>query len=131
MQIDVVTPGGVILEGETTQVTVPTELGEMSILEGHIPVISSLALGLMQISLAGEEHFFAVDGGFIEVAKTRINIVTETALKPGDIDVASEERNLVDAKAALENMSALSPAEIVNQNRALRRSESFIQIAKL
>ena len=130
MQVDVITPNGAVLEGEATSVTVPTQMGEMTVLEGHIPVIASLDHGLLDIKMGGESHRFAVDGGFIEIGKTRVSIVTETAIRPADVDVDAEKERLAKVRSDLDGVSSLGPEEIVLANRELKRATSFLNIAK-
>ena len=130
MQVDVITPNGAVLEGEATSVTVPTQMGEMTVLEGHIPVIASLDLGLLDIKIDGESQRFAVDGGFIEIGKTRVSIVTETALRPADVDVDAEKERLAKVQSDLNDVSTLGPEEIVLANRELKRAMTFLDIAK-
>ena len=131
MQVDVITPGGAVLESEASAVTVPTQMGEMTILEGHIPVIASLDLGLLTIKNGTEVHSFAVDGGFIEVGRERVSIVTETALKPGDVDVDGEGARLAKNEADLKDVSSLNTEEILLANREIKRASAFLKIAKL
>lgn len=130
MQFDVLTPHGCVLSGDATEVTIPTKMGQMTILENHIPVIAGLDVGLMRIVSEGQAHTFAVDGGFIEVAKSRVSIVTETALTPQEVDVEGEEAKLSEINEALSRVSELNPAEIELKNRELKRCDSFLDIAK-
>ena len=130
MQVDVITPNGAVLQGEATAVRVPTQMGEMTVLEGHIPVIASLDLGLLDIKVDGESQRFAVDGGFIEIGKTRVSIVTETAIRPADLDVDAEEERLAQVQSKLSDVSSLGPEEIVLANRELKRAMTFLDIAK-
>ena len=131
MRVDVVTPGGAVLESQATAVTVPTQMGAMTILEGHIPVIASLDLGLLTIKDGGDSYAFAVDGGFVEVGKERVSIVTETALRPEEVDADAENEKLAKYEAELKNVSALNMEEIALANRELKRATEFLKISKL
>ena len=77
MRIEVVTPSGSALSGTCTKAVVPTKMGEITVLPDHIPVISTLAHGRLAAVVDGDEHIFAIAGGFIEVGKESINIVAE------------------------------------------------------
>lgn len=128
MQFDVLTPHGCVLSGDATEVTVPTQMGQMTVLADHIPVIAGLDVGLLRIVSEGKEHNFAVDGGFIEVAKSRVSIVTETALTAEEVDVEAEQAKLETVQDELSRMSELNPSDIVFKNRELKRCTLFIEI---
>ena len=128
MQFDVLTPHGCVLSGEATEVTIPTQMGQMTVLEDHSPVIAGLDVGLLRIVSEGKEHNFAVDGGFIEVAKSRVSIVTETALTAEQVNVEEEEAKLKTVQEELSRVSELNPSEIVFKNRELKRCTLFLEI---
>ena len=129
MQIQVVTPTGNVFQGEGSAVTAPGVSGEMGIREGHIPIIAALDVGLLTIVSEGTETRFAVEGGFIEVAKTEVHVITESALPPSAIDPKEAAEQLTAAKAAIADIAGLGPAEIDTRNRNLRRAEILASLA--
>ena len=76
-------------------------------LPDHIPVISTLAHGRLAAVVDGDEHIFAIAGGFIEVGKESINIVAETAVRPADIDTDAEESRKKEVEAMLDDLGSL------------------------
>ncbi len=129
MQIQVVTPAGNVFQGEASSVTAPGASGEMGIREGHIPMISALNVGLLTIESEGSETLFAVDGGFIEVGKTEVHVVTESAIPPSAINSEEAATQLAEAKAAITDLAGLGPSEIETRNRNLRRAEILASIS--
>lgn len=70
LKLKIVTPERLVLEETVSQVTMPTTEGEITVMPGHVPLISSLGSGEI-IARGGEDHIpFVVDGGFIEVKQT-------------------------------------------------------------
>ena len=128
MQIDLVTPTGAVFSGEIDEVVIPGALGEMGIMPGHIPAITALDIGEITIRQNKQAHYFAVEGGFLEIAKDRINVITETALKPGDIDLEEAKTLHQQAETALKETSDQGPAESRVLLADLKRAETLLLV---
>ncbi|MEI7777482.1 MAG: ATP synthase F1 subunit epsilon [bacterium] len=57
----------ILYEGDADVITLPTESGEISVLENHIPLITHLAPGKISIKIANETQEFSISGGFAEI----------------------------------------------------------------
>ncbi|WP_339109311.1 F0F1 ATP synthase subunit epsilon [Thioclava sp. GXIMD4216] len=80
MQADLVAPERKLASVQATQVLVPGAEGDMTVMPGHAPVITSLRPGKLTIvSEAGEESY-AVTGGFAEISQDGIAVLAERAL---------------------------------------------------
>lgn len=66
-KLKIVTPERLVLEDMVDQVTIPTTEGEITILNGHIPLIAGLASGDVVAVSLGEHIPMAVTGGFVEI----------------------------------------------------------------
>lgn len=92
IKFEIVTPERMVLEEEITQVTVPTKDGEITILAQHVPLISSLKPGVLDVRRAdGESEFISISGGFIEVLKNKIVVLADTAERAHEIDLDRAE----------------------------------------
>ena len=49
LQVDIVTPERSLYSGQVNMVTLPGSLGQMGILPGHAPLLSTLDLSLIHI----------------------------------------------------------------------------------
>ena len=67
LKLKIVTPEHLVLEEMIDQVSLPTTLGEITVLPHHIPLVTELASGDVVAQVNGEDIPFAVVGGFIEV----------------------------------------------------------------
>ena len=67
LKLKIVTPERLVLEEMVDQVTLPTTLGEITILPDHIPLIVELASGDVVAVMNGEYVPMTVVGGFVEV----------------------------------------------------------------
>ncbi len=90
IKFEIVTPERVVLKQEALQVTVPTTSGEITILPDHIPLVSILQPGVIEVKRADNiVEIMSVSGGFIEVLKDKIVILADTAERAEELD---EER---------------------------------------
>ena len=92
---DIVSPERLLLSDEADMVTVPGADGEFGVLAGHMPLISTLRPGVIDIKggvISGDSRFFVL-GGFAEVNAAKITILAEEATPLASIDaVALEQR---------------------------------------
>jgi F-type H+-transporting ATPase subunit epsilon len=69
--------------------------GEIGILANHMPILSLLEAGLVEVETAdGDTVLAAVDDGFISVAANRVSILAGRADLARDIDVAAARAEL-------------------------------------
>ena len=92
IKLEVVTPNRVVLKEDVLQVTVPTKAGEITVLPEHIPLLSILKPGIIEMkNKDGEKEVIAVSGGFIDVLKNKIVILADTAERAQEIDLEKAE----------------------------------------
>ena len=76
--IDIISPDKTILKQETTEVIIPSYEGQMGILKDHIPLITFLRPGIIEIKGDKEKKFF-VEEGTVEFSNNNLLILTSTA----------------------------------------------------
>jgi F-type H+-transporting ATPase subunit epsilon len=89
IQFDLVSPEKKLVSEAVGMVVVPGEEGDMGVLEGHAPVVSTLRHGVVKIYATREEthpELIFVDGGFADVTAAQCTILAEHAVKLPDID---------------------------------------------
>lgn len=92
IKFEIVTPERVVLREEVLQVTVPTKNGEITVLPNHIPLVSALQSGVIEVKTkTGETEIMSVSGGFVEVLKDKIVILADTAERGHEIDETRAE----------------------------------------
>ena len=128
MRFEVVTPKGAKVSADTVAVSAPGTLGELEVLPGHRPLITSLGIGLLSYASGTERQHLVVNGGFLEVADDRLIVITATAETPDEIDVDRAQQSLQRAEDRIralgsESGSALDFA-MQSKNRALARIEA-------
>lgn len=68
MQISIYSLKKILYDGEAKLINCRTSLGEITILNNHIPLISDLIEGAIRIiDLNDKEYYFNIASGFLEV----------------------------------------------------------------
>lgn len=63
MQLKIYSLDGIKFEGTVSQVSLPTEAGEITVLKNHIPLITVLKKGFVKIN----KESFQIEGGVAEI----------------------------------------------------------------
>ena len=104
--LKIVTPDGLIFDGQAEELVVRTVTGDMGILAGHSDCVAPLGMGLATVVVEGEKRYGACIGGMVSVLNGEVKLVPTTFEWADKIDVAraaaSEER----AKAVLEDKTS-------------------------
>ena len=101
IRCEIVSQDRLVFEGDADIVTVPGSLGEMGILPGHAPLLSTLDLGVIRVRSGEEEEVFTVTGGFIEVQPDIVTIMADAAENVEEIDIQRAEEAMERAKNLL------------------------------
>lgn len=89
MQVELVSPERILFSGEATMVIARPSGGDAAFLPGHAPFVGLLGIGAVIIRTAeGPEVRAAVHGGFIEVRKNRVTILSDVAELASEVDVS-------------------------------------------
>ncbi|MPZ62253.1 MAG: F0F1 ATP synthase subunit epsilon [Propionibacteriales bacterium] len=121
LHVELVAADRTVWSGEATIVIARTTEGEIGILPGHMPVMSLLVDGIVEIRTPeGEYCVAAADSGFLSVAHDRVSILAEHAEMSSEIDIAQAKRDLERAHEAGEG-------DDPEQRAAIRRAEARIR----
>ncbi len=63
-----------VYQGDADVVILPGSDGEMGILPNHAPLLSTLKYGICKVRSQGQEEFFAISGGVVEVQPDLITV---------------------------------------------------------
>jgi F-type H+-transporting ATPase subunit epsilon len=124
----IVTPNGKVYEGDVHMVSVRAVAGDMGILPNHMPIVAPLKISAVKFKVYDEEEFVAVNGEFIEVRHDSVTILTESAERKDEIDVARAELAKDHAERRLAELTELSPEYKVVQDE-LKRAENRLDVA--
>jgi F-type H+-transporting ATPase subunit epsilon len=106
IHVDIVSAEGEIFSGAATSVFAPASQGDLGIYPRHAPLLSLLKAGEVRVHTpTGEEHFFYVGGGALEVQPNKVTVLADTALRARDIDEAAAVAAKQRAEEALKDRS--------------------------
>ena len=102
-QVELVSPEDISYSGEAEMVIARTvEGGDIAFQPGHVPFIGVLAVWSVDVIRPdGGRDTIAVHQGFVQVAGTKVSILSDVSESAGDIDVARAEAAKSTAEAAL------------------------------
>ena len=125
-QVELVSPEAITYSGEAEMVIARTvEGGDIAFQPGHVPFIGVLAVWSVEVIRPdGDRDVFAVHRGFVQVAGTKISVLSDVSEKSTEIDVSRAEQAKENAEAQLSENS-----ENVEATDALARAELRLQVA--
>jgi F-type H+-transporting ATPase subunit epsilon len=92
MRLDFVSQDHLVFTGDVTEIRASGIDGELGILPRHAPLITVLAPGEVQVKREeGDDLFFAVSGGWMEVLPSQVTILARTAERSDEIDLQRAE----------------------------------------
>jgi len=105
MRFDLVSPERQLASLTATEVQIPGAEGDMSAMEGHAPVITTLRPGILKATSAEGTRAFVVTGGFAEVTATNVSVLAEQAVPLDEVTPAILDALVADATKAAEMAS--------------------------
>lgn len=88
LQVRVLSPERIIFRGPAKALGLPGELGYMTLLPGHTPMVAELGIGTLVLesgSTSAEKLF--VSGGFVDVSRDAVTVLANVIEKPTEINV--------------------------------------------
>jgi F-type H+-transporting ATPase subunit epsilon len=131
IHVDIVSAEGAIFSGEASMVFAPAVMGDIGIAPRHAPLLTTLKAGEVRVQTPnGEEQFFYVSGGAIEIQPHLVTVLADTALRAKDLDESAALQAKQRAEEALKNRgSAVEVAEL--QAELARAAAQLKAIEKL
>lgn len=87
MKLQIITPMRTILDEEVDSVILGTTEGQMGVLYDHEPVVTLLGYDKVMYSQDGEKKHATTLGGFAEVTKDKVVILTDASEFADQIDI--------------------------------------------
>ena len=127
--LKIVTPDGLIFDGQAEELIVRTSTGDMGILAGHINCVAPLGMGRAVVIIDGKRRCGACIGGMVSVVNGAVTLVPTTFEWAEDIDVKRAELSAERAKQVIGNKDA-SDADIRLAQARLKRALVRSNVAK-
>jgi F-type H+-transporting ATPase subunit epsilon len=128
LTLQLVTPYKKVLSQEVDEVTAPGAMGELGVLPGHTPLLTTLKIGELSYRDGNETFHVAVNWGYLEIEEAKVNVLVETAEPADEIDLARAKAALGRAEEALKKLSQEDKNYKIME-AALERAMIRIQVA--
>jgi F-type H+-transporting ATPase subunit epsilon len=125
------TPTGIVFEGDAEEVSAIGPLGEFGVLPAHINFITSLVPGVLEARLPdGTRMHWVVSGGLAEVKDGTMTVLASTAESPATVDATAAATEVQQADQNFSKMSFYDPGYAAAQD-ALKLAEARVEAAAL
>jgi F-type H+-transporting ATPase subunit epsilon len=90
IHVDIVSAETAIFSGTCEKVFAPAVQGEIGVMPRHSPLLTQLNPGEVRVvKQGGEEEYYYVSGGMIEVQPHHVTVLADTAIRAKDVDEAA------------------------------------------
>ncbi len=123
IHVDIVSAEGEIFSGDANMVFAPASMGEVGIAPRHAPLMTTLKPGEVRVEdTSGEEHFFYITGGLLEVQPHLVMVLADTALRGDELDEAAALAAQEAAEEALAGLSTVTDLDRAQRELAEARA---------
>ena len=98
LHLEFVSPESVLFSGDVDQVDLPGAEGDMGILAGHAPLVTTLRPGIVTIYRGGAREPVVVTGGFAEVGPAGLTVLADRAVARADFDTTTLANEIKDTE---------------------------------
>ncbi len=128
LTLEMVTPYKKVLSQEVDEIIAPGTVGELGLLPGHTPLLTTLKIGELGYKQDGKVFSVAVNWGYLEVGNDKVTILVDTAEPADEIDLERAKAALGRAEDALKKLSQ-EDKNFAIMEAALQRALIRIQVA--
>jgi F-type H+-transporting ATPase subunit epsilon len=129
IHLEIVTPERLAYEGDVDAVVCPGIEGELGVLPHHAPLLTTLGVGELRIRTGGQEEYFAIAGGFLQVRPDKVVVMAETADLASEIDLEAAEQARRDAERQLSE-GFVEGADLARARASMERALLRIRVAE-
>lgn len=128
MKLQLITLTGTKLDEDVYEVQIPTRDGEISVFEGHQPLVTIAEPGVLMVrknkaDRDEQREIFAINGGAVQITTHELKILVDEADHADDIAAAEAEAALERARAqhrGAKDAVSISEAEALMNRAAIR-----------
>ena len=119
--LKIVTPDGLLFDGQAEELIVRSTGGDIGILAGHINTVAPLGMGRATVVVDGKKRYGACIGGMVSVVDGKVTLVPTTFEWADSIDVARANASKAKAELKLKEKN-ISQTEIRMAEARLKRA---------
>ena len=127
MKLKIITHEKIVFDGEVDELVLTTKSGQIGVLKDHIPITTTLDVGVTKAGAGGSFKYFATMGGVFQFKDNNATILTDVCEESCDIDVTRAKAAKERAEARLAETNAEIDAQ--RAQAALARALARLQAA--
>ncbi len=130
MKLNLLTPERkAVFDTEITSVTIPAYSGEMTIMDGHSPMITTLGTGLIKYKVSGQDgtQKAMVSWGYCEVVPGAVNVLAEFMQTKDEVVVDAAKKQIADAEQKLTKQN-LNDDDFENTLNDIQKARAGLQL---
>ncbi|WP_024576668.1 MULTISPECIES: F0F1 ATP synthase subunit epsilon [unclassified Afipia] len=121
---NLVSPERIAFSGEVEQVDLPGVEGDLGVMAGHSPLVTTIRPGVMTITAGGKHEKVIVLGGLAEISDKGLTVLADTATAVAELDLAA----FADSIAQMEEDLKEKEGTVLDQ--AIERLDHFKTIQR-
>lgn len=126
VQFDLVSPERRLASLAASEVQIPGADGDLTAMEGHAPVITTLRPGILKAMAADGARSYIVTGGFAEITARGVSVLAERAVLLDEVSADVVEALLAEGSAAAAAMPDRDAADkVVADLQAMKAAAGF------
>ncbi|MAF80219.1 ATP synthase F1 subunit epsilon [bacterium] len=131
MHFTIVTPERTVFNDEVDSVTLPARQGEITVLPGHLPLITPLSSGVITLQKGKEEVHMASSGGFVQVLPdSKIRVLADTAEKAEELTEEKVEQAKKKAEELVHEKRNADKASYISALGSLERELARLKVIR-
>jgi len=130
IQCNIITQERTVYSEQADYVSLPGTEGIMGILPNHAPLLTALNFGEVIIRKDGDEHYFAIGGGFAEVRPDQVIVLADSAEHADEIDTERAQKARERAEQAMKEGVSEDAVAYAQIEAALRRAQIRVDVSR-
>jgi F-type H+-transporting ATPase subunit epsilon len=129
-KLNLVTPDKkLVADQELEEIVLPAFKGELAILPGHAPLMTTLEPGILSYKLKGQSEVkVAISWGYCQVSPEAVNVLAESAMMASEIDLKVVQQHLKTQEERIASES-LSDADWADAQHEVARLKAEVLLA--
>ena len=130
IQCDIVTQERTVFSSQVDSVNLPGTEGRMGILPDHSPLLTTLDFGEVVVRRDGQEEYFAIGGGFVEIQPDHVIVLADSAERAEEIDVEQAEKARRQAEQVMKEGVPEDPERSAQIRASLLRAQVRLDVGR-
>lgn len=95
MKLSIVTPKGMVFDGDVDFITVEGDQGQLGILPNHVPVVVSIKDGFVKRIVNNQEVYNVISGGLLEFSNNLATVIAQETVEGTSLEEAKNKLNQI------------------------------------